>query len=461
MLSNPTLADLNASDPSEKLIQIEDVSKVYRIWKDPKSRLQHPLLNAVGAMLPFSRLGLRNPKHKAKELFRDFYALKNVSFAIGKGESVGILGKNGSGKSTLLQIIAGTLQPTFGSVKVQGRIAALLELGSGFNPEFTGRENVYLNASIIGLSRKETDARFASIVEFADIGDFLDQPVKTYSSGMMVRLAFSVQVAVEPDLLIIDEALSVGDVFFQQKCFSRIRDMQKKGTSLLFVSHDTAAVQNLCSRAILLEKGQQIFIGSPEETVSRYYRASSLKKATSSNTLKHAPTARRPALAELLDAHNIRSNAKSEHGARDLEISRIGVFDSDGKSTMNFKVGDKLHLAVELSAKSHIGDPSVGIHLFDRMNNLIFASGTRQLRQAFGNFLAGEKRIIEFVLELSIQPGLYTFSAGCSQPSDDPNAGFIQHRLEGLGPITVSPATSGIWEFYGLARLPLEIEVHG
>ncbi|MFT3829747.1 MAG: polysaccharide ABC transporter ATP-binding protein [Opitutaceae bacterium] len=238
------------------VISVENVSKAYRIWNDPGARLKSPLVGACGGLLPRGSAIRRRCEAKATSYYRDFYALKDITFQVRKGESVGIIGRNGSGKSTLLQIIAGTLQPTAGSVHVRGRVAALLELGSGFNPEFTGRENVYLNAAVLGLSRSDTDAKFDSIAAFADIGDFLDQPVKTYSSGMMMRLAFAVQTAVEPDILIVDEALSVGDAPFQAKCFARIRSLQENGCSTLFVSHDIGTVRTFCQQAVWLSRGQ-------------------------------------------------------------------------------------------------------------------------------------------------------------------------------------------------------------
>lgn len=248
-------------------ISVNNVSKAYTIWRDPAARIKHPFLKLIGELFPPLR-----PKidKKLEGLCSEFYALKNVSFDVKKGESVGIIGRNGSGKSTLLQIIAGTLQPTQGSVTVKGRVAALLELGSGFNPEFTGRENVYLNASILGLTRQETEERFAEIEAFADIGDFIDQPVKTYSSGMSVRLAFAVQSQVDPDVLIIDEALSVGDIRFQTKCFARLRQLQEKGTSILLITHSSEQIVTHCSRAMLLHDGKRHKIGDAKIVVNSY-----------------------------------------------------------------------------------------------------------------------------------------------------------------------------------------------
>ena len=209
--------------PGDVIISVKNLSKAYRIWQTPSARLSSPLTQGVAALFPRGSAPQRALANRAADGYRDFHALSDVSFEIRRGEATGIIGRNGSGKSTLLQLIAGTLTPTSGSIEVNGRVSALLELGSGFNPEFTGRENVFLNGAIYGLSHGEMARRFDEIAEFADIGDFIEQPVKTYSSGMMMRLAFAVAVSVQPDILIVDEALSVGDVFFTQKCFQRIR----------------------------------------------------------------------------------------------------------------------------------------------------------------------------------------------------------------------------------------------
>ena len=233
-------------------IRVSNLSKCYQIYDTPRDRLRQfmlPRLQRLAGQMP-------------KKYFREFWALKDVSFEIKKGQTVGIVGRNGSGKSTLLQLITGTLAPTEGSVEVNGRVAALLELGSGFNPEFTGRENVFINAQILGLSPDQIAARFADIEAFADIGGVMDQPVKTYSSGMMLRLAFAVVAHVHADILVIDEALAVGDAFFTQKCMRFLRAFMKTGT-VLFVSHDTGAVQNLCHHAIWLEQGKLRKEGRP------------------------------------------------------------------------------------------------------------------------------------------------------------------------------------------------------
>lgn len=238
---------------AEPIVVAENLGRLFHLYDSPRDRLAQAFL--------WGR----------KKLYRDFWALRGVNFTVRRGRSFGVLGRNGSGKSTLLQIVAGTLRPTEGSCDTRARrTAALLELGSGFNPEFSGRENVFVNGAILGLSRREIRQRFDEIVDFSEIATFIDQPIKTYSSGMVVRLAFAVQVCVEPDLLIVDEALSVGDIFFQQKCFRRIEEMLARGMTLMFVSHDTTAIETLCEDAMVLHHGANLYCGSAAEAVSCY-----------------------------------------------------------------------------------------------------------------------------------------------------------------------------------------------
>ena len=241
-------------------IRVKSLSKCYQLYDAPRDRLKQFVAPRL------QRLVGQGPK----QYFREFWALKDVSFEVNKGEAVGVIGRNGAGKSTLLQMICGTLSPSGGSVEVAGTVAALLELGSGFNPEFTGRENAYLNASVLGLKSEEIDAKFDEIAAFADIGDFLEQPVKTYSSGMLMRLAFAVNTGVDPEILIVDEALSVGDAPFQSKCFKRLRQLIADGTSILFVSHDISTVRSICTRALWLNSGQAAMWGDAQEVAKEY-----------------------------------------------------------------------------------------------------------------------------------------------------------------------------------------------
>lgn len=261
-----------ASVAESPVIELTDLGKSYKIWADPRLRLMGMLAGGI-CEGPWAPNSLRDAfRRRQSAHYRECHALAPMSLTVHKGEAIGIVGRNGSGKSTLLQLLAGTLQPSSGSVRVNGRLAALLELGSGFNPEFTGRENVFLNAAILGLSRAEAQARFAGIERFAGIGDYIDQPVKTYSSGMVVRLAFAVQTAVDPQILIIDEALSVGDEVFQRKCFARLERLREQGVTILFVSHDASSVVNLCTRALWLHKGKLLLEGAPKQVVSCYQK---------------------------------------------------------------------------------------------------------------------------------------------------------------------------------------------
>lgn len=237
---------------SDVVLSVCNVSKCFEMYEKPVHRLYQTLCAGK------------------KKFYKEFWALKGISFDVHRGECVGIIGKNGAGKSTLLQVVTGTLAPTTGAVELRGRVAALLELGSGFNPEFTGRENVYLNGTILGLSREEIDKRFQEILDFADIGEFIDQPVKTYSSGMMVRLAFAVQVMVDPDVLIVDEALAVGDAAFQRKCYARMDALQAHGVTIILVTHDTETVKRRCNRAIFLRQGMVAFDGPAVDGVTEY-----------------------------------------------------------------------------------------------------------------------------------------------------------------------------------------------
>lgn len=248
------------SSNARPAIRVADLSKCYHIYENPTRRLQQFLFPQLDRMLR------RDPRI----FYKEFWALKEISFEINKGETVGIVGRNGAGKSTLLQILTGTLAPTSGSVEIHGRLAALLELGSGFNPEFSGRENVYLNAAILGLSRPEIENKIDNILAFADIGDFIDQPVKTYSSGMFVRLAFAIQANIDPEILIIDEALAVGDAYFVHKCMRRFKELQDVGVTLLFVSHDANAVRNLCSRSAWLADGRLRMLGPSSSVIDGY-----------------------------------------------------------------------------------------------------------------------------------------------------------------------------------------------
>lgn len=376
---------------SDLAIKVENVSKAYTIWRDPAARLKHPFLDLAGELFPALRPRI---DRKMSGLCTEFYALKDVSFEVRKGESVGIIGRNGSGKSTLLQIIAGTLQPTEGSVTVNGRVAALLELGSGFNPEFTGRENVYLNCSILGLTKDETDARFDSIAEFADIGDFLEQPVKTYSSGMTMRLAFAVIAHVDADILIVDEALAVGDVFFVQKCMRFIREFQNKGT-LIYVTHDTSGVRTLCQEALWLEKGVTRGHGPAKEISERYLKAIYAERQGVTFFDHEAGQLRRELplqekvlvdqRAEFLNHSNLRNDLQifdfnpdsSAFGAGGAVIEEVRLLDASTGSPLAYGVGgEEVILSITARANVDLDRPIIGFFLKNHLGQELFGDNT-------------------------------------------------------------------------------------
>jgi lipopolysaccharide transport system ATP-binding protein len=364
-------------------IKVQNLSKCYQIYDNPRDRLKQFIAPRL------QRLTWQTPK----QYFHEFWALKDVSFEVKKGETVGIIGRNGSGKSTLLQMICGTLNPTTGSVETYGRIAALLELGSGFNPEFTGRENVYMNASVLGLSNKEIDARFNDIVVFADIGEFIEQPVKTYSSGMMVRLAFAVIAHVDADILIVDEALAVGDAFFTQKCMRFLREFMKTGT-VLFVSHDTVAVVNLCNKAVLLNHGQVAETGTPKEVIEHYlatlYEANQEVDGISTNAPpvsvnKAADLSEYRDMREtLINASTLRNDIevfqfKSDQegfGTGDAKIVSVRLLDQDGAPLSWIVGGENVIVEIRCMAYKNLQSPIIGFQFKDRLGQVIFADNT-------------------------------------------------------------------------------------
>ncbi|MFJ1269149.1 ABC transporter ATP-binding protein [Legionella lytica] len=324
-----------------------------------------------------------------KQYGREFWALKDVSFEIKKGETVGIIGRNGSGKSTLLQMICGTLNPTDGKIATQGRIAALLELGSGFNPEFTGRENVYMNAAVLGLTQDEINDRFNDIVAFADIGEFIKQPVKTYSSGMMVRLAFAVIAHVDADILIIDEALAVGDAFFTQKCMRFLRTFMKKGT-VLFVSHDTNSIKNLCSHAIWLEKGLIIEKGTPKEVCELYleafYEAQQGKNAAFMPVLENLLVTRTftDQRLQYINSSNLRNDLKiftfdptaSSFGKMGAQIYDVNLLNEEKIPLCWIVGGEPVILEINVKAHKELSSPIIGFFVKDQLGQALFGDNT-------------------------------------------------------------------------------------
>ncbi|WP_241048174.1 ABC transporter ATP-binding protein [Achromobacter xylosoxidans] len=407
-------------------IQVDDLSKCYQIYDKPGDRLKQFL---------FPRLK-PSARRNGTAYFREFWALRDVSLTVKQGETIGIVGRNGSGKSTLLQIICGTLTPTRGDVRTNGRIAALLELGSGFNPEFSGRENVYLNAAVLGLTKEETDARFDEIAAFADINDFIDQPIKTYSSGMVVRLAFAVAINADPQILVVDEALSVGDELFQRKCFARIEQIRARGATILFVSHSGATVVELCDRAVLLDSGEQLAIGSPKHIVSCYQK------------LLYAPADRR---ADLREAIKAQQDISSEGAAGSSQITGLPELDQHAPDT-DESYDPSLRPVSTMAFESHgalIDQPAIYTLDGKRVNNIVrggtylyryhvyFAQSASNVRfgmmikttsgiELGGSVSAASPRTslpyvekgsdyqVEFKFDCRLAPGVYFLNAGAS-----------------------------------------------
>lgn len=438
-------------------ISARNLAKTYRLWAHPSARLKSLCCRGTARLFPAESAPARSLDRAAAAGYREFHALHELSFEVRRGEAIGIIGRNGSGKSTLLQLIAGILEPSVGSIVTRGRISALLELGSGFNPEFTGKENVYLNGSILGLSARQMDARYAQIAAFADIGEFINEPVKTYSSGMMMRLAFAVAVSVQPDILIVDEALSVGDVFFTQKCFERIREILAAGTTLIFVSHDTAAVQNLCSRGLLLSEGRLVHDGTPEECVTRYF-AQGGRRAAPAAVAAGQHAAVDPATRGAVVRHDIAAAAKSRHGERQLEIVAAAFINPHGTHEPEVALGARATIRLLLRARQAVARPAAGIALFDRMSNLVFSAGTPQHNFTLPPLAAHQEVMLDFRLGFDVQPGEYTLGLDAGELGPDgPNTGFFHDRITGVGPVSVTHDPQAPFPFFGTARLPLEI----
>lgn len=408
-------------------ISVRKVSKAYRIWQDPGARVIAPAIQSLARLFPTDSRPHRALVARAGRLYRDFYALQEISFDVRRGESVGIVGRNGSGKSTLLQIIVGTLTPTTGSVEVHGRIAALLELGSGFNPEFTGRENVFLNGAVLGLSRKEIEDRFNDIAAFADIGDFIDQPVKIYSSGMMLRLAFAVQTAVEPDVLIIDEALSVGDAPFQAKCFAEIRHLQSRGCTILFVSHDIGVVRTFCQQAVWLSQGVAQAQGAATEVCGAYSRDCSRAMGMSHEELpteKSIVSTAGPASQQFgwlqEDRSEYQKNAELRRsGSGRVRVLNFFLVGETGQRTTSMRWDEELTAVYVLgSAEGHSGLFRISITCvtLQGVELLSYSDRTHQERL---NLSAQSEQIVTMPIRMPLRSGQYRLYSGLFLFPDD------------------------------------------
>ncbi|MCS6242767.1 MAG: ABC transporter ATP-binding protein [Opitutus sp.] len=400
-------------------ISVINVSKAYRIWRDPAARLKAPLWSTwqkfIAKRLKIGANSSKLPAYSLSPYYKDFYALKDVSIEVKKGEALGIIGMNGSGKSTLLQILAGTLSPTNGHASTQGRIAALLELGSGFNPEFSGRENIYLNCAVLGLSKDEIDKRLESIISFSELAEFIDQPVRTYSSGMVVRLAFSAISQVDPDILIVDEALAVGDAYFQHKCVARIRQFKEQGGTLLFVSHDPGAVKLICSRAILLDQGVIIKDG-PADSVLDYYNSLIAKKQDGMLIVQQQGEA---------------GKMKTRSGNGKAFIESIVIFDDKERPTLCFTSGARATIRCTVTFNEKIVCPTLGILIRDRLGMDIFGTNTFNQKQPLPETQAGSRLQIDIQIELSLGIGSYSLTAALHSERDHLGESYdwIDHAL--------------------------------
>ncbi len=384
------------------VVSARGVGKVYRLYDRPQDRLKHMLLSRMG-----------------RSYGREFWALRDVSFEVRRGEVVGIIGRNGSGKSTLLQIIAGILQPAAGEVRIAGRVAALLELGSGFNPDCTGRENVVMNGAILGVPRKEIERRLDDIAAFADIGDFIAQPVKTYSSGMFVRLAFAVTTSLDADVLLIDEALAVGDVFFRQRCYHRLNALRAKGVSIVLVSHALTEVEQFCQRALVLDGGRVLFEGSAVEAVKRYYLLEQTTRLATPPAMPGArdvPAAREvvagpafwPEASAFLDLSGV---AQISDGA--ARCTGVALCDEHGRPRHVFEQGQTASFFFEIEMLADVEVPTGGVEFVNEKGTIVHGKGTLEHGvDVPRRVLRGNRLRFRQDIALEVAVGEYTFNVG-------------------------------------------------
>jgi lipopolysaccharide transport system ATP-binding protein len=421
-----------------RVVEFRDVSKSYPIYPTPSARLKE--------LACFNRVSFH----------RDFWALRDINFEILQGETFCIVGENGSGKSTLLQMVAGILHPSSGDVLVRGRVAALLELGSGFNPEFSGRDNVYVNAAILGLSRKEITAKFEQIEAFAEIGDFIDQPVKTYSSGMAVRLAFSVAIHVDPEILLVDEALAVGDIYFHQRCMRKVHELRDQGVTILFVTHAVGEVKSIGDRALWLEGGRIRDIGNTERVVNQYLAAMFEKDSAYLTTL-HRQAQRithAPVMAPEVE-ENI-PNIDHRYGDNRAEILGIAVLDLAGQPIQLLEPLTAIVVRISVRASEDITLPIVGFIMRNHMG-LDFA-GTNTAREGFElpPMSAGDIFTVDFHLQLpELYPSSFAFSPAIADGTL--RAYSTCDWIDNAIVLQMSPADS---EIYGHLHLPCRVELN-
>lgn len=408
-------------------ITVSDLSKVYQLYEKPIDRLKETL-------------------HPGKKIYhKDFFALNNISFSIEKGETVGIVGTNGSGKSTILKIITGVLTPTAGSVTIDGKISALLELGAGFDMEYSGIENIYLNGTMMGFSKEEMDQKLSDILAFADIGDFVHQPVKTYSSGMLIRLAFATAINVEPEILIVDEALSVGDVFFQSKCFAKINEIKEKGTTILLVTHDMSSVIKYCDRAILLNRGNFIKDGKPNKIVDLYKKILANQFEEVQMNAVEAQAVKPVEGKRWMDQLTVNPEQLT-YGDRRAEIIDVGIFDEEDRlSNLLYKDKD-FTIKLKVRFNETISEPIFAFTIKDTKGNEL--AGTNTLIEDNGIKMAesGKTYTIAFSQKMKLQGRDYLISLGCT--GFDNGELLVYDRLYDIVNITVVSAknTVGIYD---------------
>lgn len=386
-------------------IKVENVSKVYKLYDKQIDRLKE-------SINPFSG-----------KYHQEFFALQDMNFVIEKGETVGIIGKNGSGKSTVLKLITGVLTPTTGEIEVNGKISALLELGAGFNPEFTGMENIYLSCTIMGYSKAEIAQRVPDILSFADIGEFVYQPVKMYSSGMFARLAFAVAINVDPDILIVDEALAVGDITFQAKCYKKFREFKEAGKTILFVTHAMDSVLRYCSRAIVLNSGSKVAEGNPKEMVDIYKKL--LVKCDETGEEKLLRNQREDAIY-WKDQCKTNENVL-DYGSKQAEIIDYGIFDEEGNPAMYVHTGDIVSFKMKVRFNQTIQEPIFALSIKDIKGNELTGTNTLYEDIETGVCRAGDEVVTTFTQTMNLRSGSYMISLGCTAYEGEELV--IYHRL--------------------------------
>ena len=423
---------------NDTAIKITNLTKIYKLYDRNRDRLK-------------DSLGLSK-----KANYKEHYALKNVDMEVKTGESVGIIGVNGSGKSTILKIITGVLNATSGDVQINGRISALLELGAGFNNEYTGLENVYLNGTMMGFTEKEIDERLQDILDFADIGDFIHQPVKTYSSGMFVRLAFAVAINIDPEILIVDEALSVGDVFFQAKCYHKFEEFKKMGKTILFVSHDLTSIAKYCDRVILLNKGEKLAEGNPKDMVNMYKKL--LVHQLDEETLEDVSG--KSAIGEKSESgkawkDNFEINPTiTDYGEKQAEIVDFAIIDQYGAYSSIIEKGSVYKVKAKIHFHETVKNPIFTITIKNKQGTDITGTNTMFERIETGTVNAGEERVVTYEQKMNLQGGDYLLSLGCTGYVGDNFV--VYHRLYDLVSFNVLSDKNTVGFFDMNARITVE-----